>query len=699
MSADVKALGSSYKEYKKDYRLLIKFAKLDDQEYKNVKTLNRAIVEFYGLTSSQQKKEEQVKIRRKLKELRNLRVKFIDTILLKKYGKEKWQQVKDAEDLYLYIHTLLGAMDPYRYLNLRYDKKPINQIDYIDILKTFPVDTALDQSPVKEVFQIAFNFTANELIDFFNNKLHENTIREGDLIFMSNSAHAFFLIYRQGIFELYDPLLVKKDSSIKTLVVELQQTLFQKKEYMPIEMIIYQRKGFNLQVERPMRLDIIKKLVSERPVDQKNIDKFIWLSAKLGHNDTIKYLVEQKADIHVKHSIGSNAVWIAVMNGRIETVRLLAELKADLNAENQAFLPLSLSIAMGDFAMMKALADLKADIHAKNIFNEFPIFEVARKGHVKALKWLIEKKAELNIPNSKGITPYLVALTLGHAEFIKVLMEEKVVVDINEAIEGLPPVLWAIKYRQTKVIKVLAELKVDINEKDKNGWTPSMLAAHDGFSKVVKVLANCKANLDVDNMGITAAILAAKKGDGKTLLTLFEMKVDLNKEYKTGTSPLLIATTTGGVKLLKDLIKAKVDIQSANQEGVTLAFLAVKKQDIKALEILVECKAELNVRNKNGWTAAMLAAQLGLVKSLKSLAKLGANLTADNKGWTPGLLAAKEGHLEILKLLAECKVDLTKSIAGRTPLSVARAQNHEDIVFFLQDMQKNHHKKNFSSRH
>jgi hypothetical protein len=107
----------------------------------------------------------------------------------------------------------------------------------VEILQLLPVDTTPEENKephVKEVFQIAFNFSVEELKAFFSNQIHENTIREGDLIHMGNASHAFFLTFQNGHFTLYDPAPIPlKDKSVDTFAAELKKRYFPLEEYMP----------------------------------------------------------------------------------------------------------------------------------------------------------------------------------------------------------------------------------------------------------------------------------------------------------------------------------------------------------------------------------------------------------------------------------------------------------------------------------
>ncbi|XP_044260647.1 myotrophin-like [Tribolium madens] len=75
----------------------------------------------------------------------------------------------------------------------------------------------------------------------------------------------------------------------------------------------------------------------------------------------------------------------------------------------------------------------------------------------------------------------------GDLDQVKDIVEKKAV-NINELIDGRPPILYAADYGQTDVIQYLISAGADVNSKDKHGITAILAAIWEGHKDCVKLL-------------------------------------------------------------------------------------------------------------------------------------------------------------------------------------------------------------------
>ncbi|CAH1380423.1 hypothetical protein MTP99_004435 [Tenebrio molitor] len=75
----------------------------------------------------------------------------------------------------------------------------------------------------------------------------------------------------------------------------------------------------------------------------------------------------------------------------------------------------------------------------------------------------------------------------GDLEQVKDIVEKKAV-NVNEQIDGRPPILYAADYGQTDVIQYLISAGADVNSKDKHGITAILAAIWEGHKDCVKIL-------------------------------------------------------------------------------------------------------------------------------------------------------------------------------------------------------------------
>lgn len=105
-------------------------------------------------------------------------------------------------------------------------------------------------------------------------------------------------------------------------------------------------------------------------------------------------------------------------------------------------------------------------------------------------------------------------------------------------------------------------LREGVNETDKNGFTPLILAAFAGNEKLVKFLleqegiqVNKAANR---NRGLTPLFLAAHKGHANVVeLLLGNKETDVNHGWEGGITPLLSAADSGHDEVVKMVLKRK----------------------------------------------------------------------------------------------------------------------------------------------
>lgn len=87
----------------------------------------------------------------------------------------------------------------------------------------------------------------------------------------------------------------------------------------------------------------------------------------------------------------------------------------------------------------------------------------------------------------------------------------------------------------TKAVKLLLKLKVDVNAITKSNRTALLLAVKKGHIKIVKALLETRANLNIqEKQGYTPLHLAIQKGYFDIAQLLIEKGADLNIKYNGG---------------------------------------------------------------------------------------------------------------------------------------------------------------------
>jgi uncharacterized protein len=86
-------------------------------------------------------------------------------------------------------------------------------------------------------------------------------------------------------------------------------------------------------------------------------------------------------------------------------------------------------------------------------------------------------------------------------------------------------------------------------------------------------------------------LMAAFKGDTKTVTKLLKRGVSPNYVGDAGVSPILVAAITSNYAMLTVLIESGADVNHADGEGYTALCLSAQRADIKAIRLLTRQKS------------------------------------------------------------------------------------------------------------
>ena len=98
------------------------------------------------------------------------------------------------------------------------------------------------------------------------------------------------------------------------------------------------------------------------------------------------------------------------------------------------------------------------------------------------------------------------------------LLEKGAIVDLKENHRGLTPLLFASNEGYEKVVKLLLDKGAKVDLKNSDGLTALMVASFEGHETVLKILVEKGANVDLkENNGDTALSMAKTKTIAKLL--------------------------------------------------------------------------------------------------------------------------------------------------------------------------------------
>lgn len=380
--ADIVKLAELYKKYKNAGLKIMNELPISD-------LITKAEIELRQLRKT--KPEEKTKIEsleRQIRELREKRSQEIEEKLQQQF-KSDINSMHSAENIYFFIHSLVGTFNPGSDLNLTSHGEYVRQKDWLELLSVIPPDIlpsrpgeASEQKrepffAVEKIFETAFNYTKLELLDLFKNKLFSNTFLEGDYIRLGSTNHAMYLTIKNGKFCLFDPRRIEIKSNTpeekeEALVEILEQRFFKNRkrntDFMPIGISVFSKTDAEKKkIERPTPAKLINRILEQRKelnIDAKSWDGVtsLWMAARYGLSDIVQELAMQKADVNIKPPDDISPVELAIYFNDAKTLKILAQYGADVNRGNPTGLtPLHNAIRKSHTPCIKALIDLGAD--------------------------------------------------------------------------------------------------------------------------------------------------------------------------------------------------------------------------------------------------------------------------------------------------------------------------------------------------
>jgi len=262
----------------------------------------------------------------------------------------------------------------------------------------------------------------------------------------------------------------------------------------------------------------------------------------------------------------------------------------------------------------------------------------------------------------------------------------------------------SIETNSENMLIYLLNKGVNIDERDKSGTTPLILASMDVRSlHLLQILIKRNATLDQRNKRrISALSMAIKRYNIKAAVLLVQNGADVNIRDGINTPLTLVHTALSNtneqslkqeLRNLQTLLLTKSAHVNGNEDKLMwspLMLTASHYQDnanLQHLKLLIHLGANINQVDKNSRSALMIAASLGRVEAIELLMRHNAKLNiADKFGWTALMLGVYYNQKETVKLLLENGSDVNfYSKKGLSALKVAIDNERIAIITILKN--------------
>lgn len=253
-------------------------------------------------------------------------------------------------------------------------------------------------------------------------------------------------------------------------------------------------------------------------------------AAKKGNGEVLKLLVDSGADPNVEDNNGLTPLMWAADRGHLETARILLENGADVNAVTEyGATALKKAIESPERALVKLLLDHGAEANASLRDGSTPLMWAAIAGQASLAKLLLERGADVDAKADDGATALMLAAVMHSSEVVELLKAHNATVTL--------PI--AAMLGDQKAVARLIDAGADVNERDRQGWTPLMYSARNGHADLVRLLLNNGADVNLkDSNGGTALMNACVACDLEVIKLLLDAGADVNAEYWPGLTAL-----------------------------------------------------------------------------------------------------------------------------------------------------------------
>jgi len=279
------------------------------------------------------------------------------------------------------------------------------------------------------------------------------------------------------------------------------------------------------------------------------------------------------------------------------------------------------------------------------------------------------------------------AVGTGNVMEVHRLIKKKVDVN-NQNLDGQTPTMWAALAGSEESLFALIRAKADIRIRDSHGRTALFFAACEGFEMGVELLLDAQHSEDTlgyPNLnGVTPLLTAVENGHHSAVSLLLKKHLEVlnsdipldvrRKKWKHdrrvdrrniyGETPLMLAATQGDPTLTEILLKAKSDVNARDRWGYTSLTEAVELGNLECVKKLVASTADVDcVTMSNPRTViriAVEASNLGILSVLLG-AKADPNIYALNYSCSPLHTACEspnELSIKVVRMLLQNEADV-----------------------------------------
>lgn len=366
--------------------------------------------------------------------------------------------------------------------------------------------------------------------------------------------------------------------------------------------------------------------------------------------------------------------------------------------------------ACGNNSVVKLLIDSKIKILDPRFTfrHKSPVAEAAKSGHECTVKLLVTLGVSLDKSRWCSEKIALVeAAERGYEDIFRLLITQQLT-DVESQEHDSIALCLAAKMGYYDIMEMLLESGEQdslshlprkrcampiIDSRDEEGRTALHYAAMCGHTKMVSLLLNSGANLEIRSAmekfvhshatynapvwsnceSWTALHFAVAHGNAEVAVALLHHGANIDAVDSHGQTPLHFASTNGTAELVRVLLEHKPDLEAVDNAGARALHKAAVGGHLDIVHLLTDQKCSINITTLRARTLLHLAVSNQHTEVAAFLIGLGLDVDAeDSSRRTPLHLSVCNCDLPTTELLLSAKAYLqAKDIGGKTPLHYA----------------------------
>jgi ankyrin repeat protein len=304
-------------------------------------------------------------------------------------------------------------------------------------------------------------------------------------------------------------------------------------------------------------------------------------------------LARVQINLNQADALGRTPLHTAVREADERIVAQLLAAGANTEArDDDGLTPLQCAVQRGAPPVVGALLDQGADTNVLSA-EGVPVLVLAAEHSPPIAFALLEAGANPNLADGVGRAALEVAVAQGAVELCEALLAKGAQPTKRKDALGNTSLHTAVALGSERLVRLLLGKKAEVEQQNRRGCTPLLLASEAGQKGVVQQLLDVSAGLHLcDSSNRSALELALEHNHLETLATLLHQAcVDINGITKRGSSLLHLAAELGDEERVTFLLRQHAQVDVLNPNGETPLHWACSLGHLNAVRCLVQAGA------------------------------------------------------------------------------------------------------------